>query len=284
MMAAGEARTMQLVVWTLTGLGAGLVVRLAMRSRRDYGLVGDLLTGWLGGVIGGWLFRQIGMTAPDVPAGHVVMALVGASALLMGMRVLRTAHTAVGAPLESAPILGDLETRLRELGQLERRILSHLLEHRPTTRDPNQTFDRQATFGERIADRVALFGGSWTFIGLFMIGMISWMTLNQESAKPFDPYPFILLNLILSCLAALQAPIIMMSQNRQAAKDRSDARNDYEVNVRAEMQITTLHAKLDALREEEIHRLMQLVEAQEQRVEALQQQLAEAGGHSLPGA
>ena len=275
---------MQLVVWTLTGLGAGLVVRLAMGSRRDFGLVGDLLTGWLGGVVGGWLFRQIGVSAPDAPVGHVVMALTGASALLMAMRVLRTAHTAVGAPLDTPPILGDLEARLRELGQLERRILSHLLDHRPVTRDPNQAFDTQATFGERVADRVAQFGGSWTFIGLFMIGMFSWMTLNQESAKPFDPYPFILLNLILSCLAALQAPIIMMSQNRQAAKDRSDARNDYEVNVRAEMQITTLHAKLDALREEEIHRLMQLVEAQQQRVEALQQQLAAREGGATPRA
>ena len=151
---------MQLVVWTLTGLGAGLVVRLAMRSRRDFGLVGDLLTGWLGGVVGGWLFRQIGVSAPDAPVGHVVMALTGASALLMAMRVLRTAHTAVGAPLDTPPILGDLEARLRELGQLERRILSHLLDHRPVTRDPNQAFDTQATFGERVADRVAQFGGS----------------------------------------------------------------------------------------------------------------------------
>lgn len=266
---------MQLIVWTLTGLGAGFIVRLAMRSRRDFGLVGDLLTGWLGAVIGGWLFRQVGITAPDAPVGHVIVALVGASALLMGLRVLRTAHTAVGAPLETPPILGDLEQRLRNLGQLEQRVLGHLLDHRPTARDPNQTFDTQATFGERVADKVAQFGGSWTFIGLFLIGMVSWMALNEESTRPFDPYPYILLNLVLSCLAALQAPVIMMSQNRQAAKDRSDARHDYEVNVRAEMQITTLHAKLDALREEEIRRLMQLVEEQRHLINALHGRLGD---------
>src|SRR5690606_23754192 len=103
--------------------------------------------------------------------------------------------------------------------------------------DPNRSFDAQLSIGERLADRVAAFGGSWTFIGLFLTAMIVWMAINQRLARPFDPFPFILLNLMLSCLAALQAPVIMMSQNRQAAKDRSDARLDYEVNVRAEVQI-----------------------------------------------
>jgi uncharacterized membrane protein len=100
--------------------------------------------------------------------------------------------------------------------------------------------------------------------------MISWMTVNQEMSRAFDPYPYILLNLVLSCLAALQAPIIMMSQNRLSAKDRSDAKNDYEVNVRAEMQIIGLHAKLDALRDEEIQRLTRLIEEQKQALEASQ--------------
>jgi uncharacterized membrane protein len=117
--------------------------------------------------------------------------------------------------------------------------------------DPNQVFDAQLTFGQRVADRVAIFGGSWTFIGLFLFGLGVWMLVQDQLAHPFDPYPYILLNLVLSCVAALQAPVIMMSQNRQAAKDRHDLRNDYEINLRAEMEIMSLHAKLDAVREHE---------------------------------
>jgi uncharacterized membrane protein len=100
------------------------------------------------------------------------------------------------------------------------------------------------TFGERVADRVASFGGSWTFLGVFSAFMLGWMFLNTQAQRPMDPYPFILLNLILSCLAAVQAPVIMMSQNRQVAKDRFEAQLDYQVNLRAEMQIGALHLKL----------------------------------------
>jgi uncharacterized membrane protein len=99
------------------------------------------------------------------------------------------------------------------------------------------------------------------------------MALNQELDRPFDPYPYILLNLMLSCLAALQAPVIMMSQNRQVAKDRSDARTDYEVNVRAEMEILTLHTKLDLLRDEEWRRLCAAVEQQQVLLAAIEQRL-----------
>ena len=264
---------MQLITWTATGLGVGWLVRTAMRSRRDFGLLGDLTTGWLGGVVGGWLFRRLGVIAPDNPAVHVVVALVGASALLLGLRVLRRATfvTRVGTPAEAVPPLADLEELVRGVGQLERRILRGLLTKQHTVRDPNQAFEAQATFGERVADKVALFGGSWTFIGLFFIGMISWMAMNQEAGRAFDPYPFILLNLVLSCLAALQAPIIMMSQNRLSAKDRSDAKNDYEVNVRAEMQIMALHSKLDSLRDEEVARLARLVEEQQRALNAIRE-------------
>ena len=117
--------------------------------------------------------------------------------------------------------------------------------------------------------------------------MISWMAMNQELTRAFDPFPFILLNLVLSCLAALQAPIIMMSQNRLSAKDRSDAKNDYEVNVRAELQIIALHAKLDALRGEEIGRLAQLVEEQQRALDGLRTRLGGAArgtGDALPPA
>ncbi len=104
------------------------------------------------------------------------------------------------------------------------------------------------TFGDRMADRIASFGGSWTFIGIFVGVMLVWITINVlEHDKSFDPYPFILLNLVLSCLAALQAPIIMMSQNRQSLKDREQAQHDYDINIRAEKEIAALHAKIDSL-------------------------------------
>ncbi|MGE0815396.1 MAG: DUF1003 domain-containing protein [Vicinamibacterales bacterium] len=260
---------LQLITWTVTGLAAGWLARTAMRSRREFGLLGDLITGWLGGVVGGWLFRKLGVVAPDAAVVHVVVALVGATALLIGIRSLRRVMSAarVGGPADTP--LVDLEQRIRTLGDLERGFLSRLLALQPT-RDPNQAFEAQSTFGERVADRVALFGGSWTFIGLFLIGMVSWMAANQEGGRAFDPYPYILLNLVLSCLAALQAPIIMMSQNRQSAKDRLDAKTDYEVNVRAEMQIMALHAKLDALRDEEVRRLTDLVREQQRLLDAMQ--------------
>ena len=136
------------------------------------------------------------------------------------------------------------------LGEFERKLLSGLMRRGSAAVDPNRSFDAGLTFGQRLADRVAKFGGSWTFIGLFLTAMIIWMSVNRELQKPFDPYPFILLNLLLSCLAALQAPIIMMSQNRQAAKDRLAAALDYEVNVKAEISIAQLHDKIDQLQEQ----------------------------------
>lgn len=265
---------MELITWTATGLGVGWLVRTAMRSRRDFGLLGDLTMGWLGGVVGGWVFRSLGVTAPDNRLVHIVVALVGATGLLLGVRLLRQlmfAGRAGHATAAPAPA-SDFEELVRGISQLERRIISGLLTRQHSVPDPNKTFEAEATFGQRVADKVALFGGSWTFIGLFFIGMVSWMAVNQESTRAFDPYPFILLNLVLSCLAALQAPVIMMSQNRQSAKDRSDARTDYEVNVRAEMHIVALHAKVDALRDVELARLLRLVETQQRTIALLQRQ------------
>jgi uncharacterized membrane protein len=111
----------------------------------------------------------------------------------------------------------------------------------------NQILDRQMTVGERVADAVASFGGSWKFIGIFVAAMAMWIVWNSQAAKPLDPFPFILLNLLLSCLAALQAPVIMMSQNRQAARDRLEAHQDFDVNVQAEAEVAELHAKIDRL-------------------------------------
>ena len=120
----------------------------------------------------------------------------------------------------------------------------------PRVRDVNEVFDERLTFGDRLADRVATIGGSWNFIIGFSLFMVVWAILNTVvlARHAFDPFPFIFLNLMLSMLAALQAPIIMMSQNRQAAKDRLAAALDYEVNVKAETSIAELHDKLDALR------------------------------------
>jgi uncharacterized membrane protein len=129
------------------------------------------------------------------------------------------------------------------------RFLNDLRRMGGASRDLNAVFDERLTFGERLADRVAAVGGSWGFIIGFGVFLGAWAVLNTVvlAAHAFDPFPFIFLNLMLSMLAALQAPIIMMSQNRQAAKDRLEARLDYETNLRAEAQIEELHAKIDAL-------------------------------------
>ncbi|MBP2550482.1 putative membrane protein [Neorhizobium galegae] len=117
------------------------------------------------------------------------------------------------------------------------------------SKDPNEIFAERSTFGDRLADRVAAIGGSWSFIIGFSIFLIAWAILNSVvlAANAFDPFPYIFLNLMLSMVAALQAPVIMMSQNRQAAKDRLAARLDYETNLRSEAEIANLHAKVDAL-------------------------------------
>jgi len=119
----------------------------------------------------------------------------------------------------------------------------------PRVRDVNEVFDARLTVGERLADRVAAIGGSWGFIIGFSVFMVAWAILNTVilARHAFDPFPFIFLNLMLSMLAALQAPIIMMSQNRQAAKDRLEMRLDYETNLRSEAEIASLHEKIDLL-------------------------------------
>jgi len=141
-------------------------------------------------------------------------------------------------------------------------VLGHLLQRRPVARDPNAAFDQKLTLGQRAADRMASFGGSWTFVVLFLLAMAAWIAANAMARRPVDPFPFILLNLGLSCLAALQAPVIMMSQNRLAAKDRLDAQHDYEVNLKAELEVAALHLKLDELRETQWTELLDLQQRQ----------------------
>jgi uncharacterized membrane protein len=162
-----------------------------------------------------------------------------------------------------------------KLSEREQRVLQHIADGVHISRSTNREFDAQLTFGQRIADHVAAFGGSWTFILLFGAVLLSWIFLNTFmllGGKAFDPYPYILLNLVLSMVAALQAPVIMMSQNRQAAKDRLDAAHDYEVNLKAELEIRTLHEKLDMLREKQ---WLELVAMQQEQIHLLTQLLNE---------
>jgi uncharacterized membrane protein len=145
----------------------------------------------------------------------------------------------------------------------ERRVLEHMAKRLAVSRNVNVEFEGRLTFGERLADRVAEVGGSWGFIVSFGIFIVVWVGLNTliASGARFDAYPFVFLNLVLSLLAAVQAPIIMMSQNRQAAKDRLAAAHDYEVNLKAEIEIAALHEKLDQIRSHELALMLERIEA-----------------------
>ena len=156
-----------------------------------------------------------------------------------------------------------LEREMGDLGELERSVIERIAQRETLATNVDARLDRSETFGERTADRVAEFGGSWRFIGLFALVMVTWMALNTLLLSTgFDPYPFILLNLVLSCLAAVQAPIIMMSQNRQEARDRARADHDYMINLKAELEIRLLHEKLDHLLRTQFERLMEIQQVQ----------------------
>lgn len=152
----------------------------------------------------------------------------------------------------------------------ERAVLTQMHRREHISRAPLDKSGDDRNFGERVADGVARFGGSWTFIGTFMTLLGLWVVTNVWllRAHPFDPYPFIFLNLLLSMLAALQAPVIMMSQNRHAERDRAAAEHDYEVNLKAELEIMALHDKFDQLRVEQLEKIL---EVQSQQITLLQQ-------------
>jgi len=168
------------------------------------------------------------------------------------------------------------KVELEALHEGEQRVVQHFGERQHISRDTNLEFETKLTVGQRLADQVAGFGGSWPFIIIFSVILASWVMLNSlllaQRGGAFDPYPYILLNLFLSMLAAIQAPIILMSQKRQSAKDRLAAAHDYEVNLKAELEILSVHEKLDELSEkkwtdligiqqEQISLLTQLVNA-----------------------
>lgn len=158
-----------------------------------------------------------------------------------------------------------LAMNAKDLSERERKVLSRIASRTRISKDIDQTYTEQMTFGERVADRVAAFGGSWTFIIIFAAIIAVWCVGNlllSDGGYNFDPYPFIFLNLILSMLAAVQAPLIMMSQNRQAAKDRLAAGHDYEINLKAELEILALHEKMDDVRQEKLVKLMEQQEEQ----------------------
>lgn len=175
----------------------------------------------------------------------------------------------------------DLAKRVlrREWQQLsadERHVIESVLAKTGVAREATALGDERRTLGERLADRIAMFGGSWTFILNFLVFLAVWAFLNTEILGPrreaFDPYPYIFLNLFLSMLAALQAPIIMMAQNRQTTRDRIDAQNDYRVNLSAELQIRAVHEKLDELRDTQWGALVQLQHDQIELLRALIEQ------------
>lgn len=164
----------------------------------------------------------------------------------------------------------------------ERHVIEHVLEREPITRDTNREYRDARRLGARAADTIAAFGGSWAFVLGFIACLVAWVGLNSfvlaRAREAFDPYPYILLNLFLSMVAALQAPIILMSQNRHNEKDRLDAGHDYEVNLKSEIEIRGLHEKLDDLRERS---WSELVAQQRQQIELLEQLLSLR--HADPG-
>jgi uncharacterized membrane protein len=166
--------------------------------------------------------------------------------------------------LRSEYVEDALKDEVGELSKLEQEVIDSLREQETLTENINLAFEKSVTFGQRVADQVATFGGSWIFIGTFFLVLATWIGINSLSAslRPYDPYPYILLNLILSCLAALQAPIIMMSQNRIEARDRLRSENDYQVNLKAELEIRHLHEKLDVLLKHQWQKLLEIQQIQ----------------------
>ena len=151
-----------------------------------------------------------------------------------------------------------------ELSDLDKEVVQGLKDHDILARNPEVEIDAHLTFGQRLADHIADFGGSWSFIITFGVILFAWMALNSwvMLSKAFDPYPYILLNLVLSTLAAIQAPLIMMSQNRQETRDRARAQHDYQVNLKAELEIRQLHQKIDHMLSHQWERLVEIQQVQ----------------------
>jgi uncharacterized membrane protein len=162
-----------------------------------------------------------------------------------------------------------IETEKGEVSRLEQAVVDSMKKEELIARNVSKEFATKLTMGDRISDRVAAIGGSWAFIIGFGVVLVVWITINSIAllTRPFDPFPFILLNLVLSCVAAIQAPVIMMSQNRQEAKDRLRSEHDYQVNLKAEIEIRLLHVKLDQLLTHQWQRLLEIQQLQMELME-----------------
>lgn len=184
-------------------------------------------------------------------------------------------ETKVLADLKAAYVEDALSEELGEITDLEREVIKSLREHEIVSASPAEK-DDERTIGERLSDRIAELGGSWAFIIGFGLFLLLWVLVNTLvwATHPPDPYPFIFLNLILSCIAALQAPVIMMSQNRQEIRDRQQAEQDYKINLKAELEIRHLHEKIDHLLH---HHSQRLLEIQQIQTDLLRQLVAERG-------
>jgi len=167
-----------------------------------------------------------------------------------------------------------LQDEIGELSVLDNEVIESLHQHEILASNIEEQFERKLTFGERLSDQIASFGGSWRFIILFGVVLVLWIILNAALLlnRGFDPYPFILLNLILSCLAAMQAPIIMMSQNRAELRDRLRSENDYKINLKAELEIRHLHEKIDHLLRRQYNRLFEIQQIQIELLEEIRRQ------------
>jgi uncharacterized membrane protein len=161
-----------------------------------------------------------------------------------------------------------------ELSELDKEVIDSLADHETLTENTEESYEEAETFGDRVADRLAAFAGSWTFILSFLALLLIWVAINVIPLFTYDPYPFILLNLFLSMIAAFQAPLIMMSQRRQEEKDRLRSQNDYQINLKAELEIRHLHEKMDHLVVGQWERLSKILDAQLEMFEELSRRKA----------
>jgi uncharacterized membrane protein len=212
------------------------------------------------------------ITGSSLPAGHCVPCSALRPSLFQFIHKLHpqlkeadyiSAEELAG--FKASYVEEALSEELGEITDLERDVIESLREHELVSTFPaDRADDASRTFGERLADQIAEFGGSWAFILSFVAFLVLWLVGNTLifTTQPPDPYPFIFLNLILSCVAAIQAPVIMMSQNRQESRDRLRAEQDYKVNLKAELEIRHLHEKVDHLLHHHAQRLLEIQQIQ----------------------
>lgn len=168
-------------------------------------------------------------------------------------------------------LLKLMEDEKGELTKLEKDVIDKLTDYETISINIYKEFEGELTFGQKVSDKIASFGGSWRFIFLFTFVLIIWISINSYLllSRPFDPFPYILLNLILSCIAAIQAPVIMMSQNRQEARDRKRSEADYKINLKSELELRQLHQKVDHLLSQQWERMVEIQELQLEVLEEL---------------